>query len=34
MTAATARIKRIMIEGDGAALAAALNKLVGELAKA
>lgn len=31
---ATARIKRVMIEGDGAALAAALNRLVGGLAKA
>jgi uncharacterized protein (TIGR00251 family) len=31
---AKARIKRVMIEGDGAALAAALKKLVGDSAKA
>ena len=31
---ATARIKRIMIEGDGAALAVALKRIVGELGKA
>jgi uncharacterized protein len=31
---ATARIKRVMIEGDGAALAAALKLLTGDSAKA